>query len=106
MAMNEFLALAAALAAGLLLGAIFFGGLWWTVVRGVSSRRPALWFIGSKLLRMVIVLGGFYLVGGDNWERWLACLVGFVLARVAVWRLTRPRGQDGPVPAPEARYAP
>jgi F1F0 ATPase subunit 2 len=97
--MNDLVALAAALTAGLTLGVIFFAGLWWTVIRGVSSSRPALWFICSKLLRMAIVLGGFYLVGGDRWERWLACLLGFGLARVVVWRLTRP-------PAPEARYAP
>jgi hypothetical protein len=29
--MTEFLILAVASAAGLLLGAVFFGGLWWTV---------------------------------------------------------------------------
>ena len=42
--MRELLLLAAASAAGLLLGAIFFGGLWFTVRKGVSSQRPALWF--------------------------------------------------------------
>ena len=61
--MNEFLALAPALAAGVLLGAFFFGGLWWTVRKGVSSERPALWFFGSLLLRMSITLAGFYFVG-------------------------------------------
>ena len=40
--MNEWLTLALAWMAGLLLGAIFFGGLWWTVRLGVASRRPAL----------------------------------------------------------------
>ena len=45
--MNELLSLAVALAAGLLLGALFFGGLWWTVIRGSSSAHPALWFFGS-----------------------------------------------------------
>jgi len=42
--MNELLTLALALVTGLLLGAIFFGGLWWTVRKGVSSKQPALWF--------------------------------------------------------------
>jgi F1F0 ATPase subunit 2 len=45
--MNEFSILAVALAAGLLLGAVFFGGLWWTVRKGVSSKRPALGFPGA-----------------------------------------------------------
>ena len=42
--MNESLTLALAWVAGVLLGAIFFGGLWWTVRKGVSSQQPALWF--------------------------------------------------------------
>jgi F1F0 ATPase subunit 2 len=104
--MSEAAPLLAATLAGSLLGAIFFGGLWWTVARGVSSPRPALWFIGSKLLRMAIVLGGFYLIGGDRWERWLACLLGFILARIVVWRVSRPHAQDRLAPAREARYAP
>ena len=47
--MNEWLMLALTWMAGLLLGAIFFGGLWWTVRLGVASRRPALLFLGSML---------------------------------------------------------
>ena len=39
--------------AGALLGAFFFGGLWWTVQKGVTSEQPALWFLGSLLLRTV-----------------------------------------------------
>ena len=48
-----------ALADGLVLGAVFFGGLWWTVRKGVSSKQPALWFLGSLLLRTGIVAGRF-----------------------------------------------
>ena len=72
--MNEVLLLALALSAGLLLGAIFFGGLWWTVRKGVSSEQPAFWFFGSLLLRMSIALAGFYFVSGGHWERLLLCL--------------------------------
>ena len=43
--------------AGALLGAFFFGGLWWTVQKGVASERPALWFLGSLLLRTGIDSG-------------------------------------------------
>ncbi len=60
--MNETLTLVLAWVAGVVLGAIFFGGLWWTVRKGVSSKQPALWFFGSLLLRMSIVLAGFYFV--------------------------------------------
>ena len=104
--MNEFLSLALALAAGVLLGTIFFGGLWWTVRKGVSSQRPALWFFGSLLLRMSIALAGFYFVGREHWERWLLCLLGFVLARLVVRWLTRSSGRNQTAPAQEASYAP
>ena len=75
--MNETLNLILALAAGFLLGVIFFGGLWWTVQKGLSSRQPALWFLGSLLLRTSTVMVGFYFTSGNHWERLLICLLGF-----------------------------
>ena len=104
--MNEVLLLAPALAAGLLLGAFFFGGLWWTVIKGVSSPRPALWFFGSMLLRTGVTLAGFYIVGRDDWQRWVVCLLGFVLARVVVKRLTRSPVEHQGARAAETSYAP
>jgi F1F0 ATPase subunit 2 len=85
---HEPLSLVLALVTGILLGAMFFGGLWWTVQKGVSSKRPALWFFGSLLLRMSIALAGFYFVGRGHWERLLVCLLGFVIARLIVTRFT------------------
>ena len=75
--------------AGLGLGAIFFAGLWWTVLNLASSRRPALLFMGSLLLRMGLSLAGFYWVSNGHWQRLLLCLLGFVTARLIVMRLTR-----------------
>lgn len=88
--MNEPLGLALALVTGVLLGAIFFGGLWWTVQKVISSNRSALWLLVSLLLRTGIALAGFYFVADGHWERLLACLLGFVTARLIVIRLTRP----------------
>jgi F1F0 ATPase subunit 2 len=68
---------------------MFFGGLWWTVHKGVSSKRPALWFFGSLLLRTSIVLAGFYFIARGDWEKLLVCLFGFIGARVVVLRLTQ-----------------
>jgi F1F0 ATPase subunit 2 len=104
--MNETLTWALAGLAGGLLGAIFFGGLWWTVRHGVSSPRPALWFLGSGLLRMSIVLAGFYFVSGSQWKRLVACLIGFVVARAVVTWLTRPSGDIPNPTSQEARHAP
>ena len=88
--MNEASSWVLATVTGLVLGAIFFGGLWWTIRKGVASPRPALWFLGSLLLRMSIVLAGLYVVGHGHWERLLPCLLGFVIARLLVTRLTLP----------------
>ena len=74
---------------GVLLGAVFFGGLWWTVRRAVASDRVALWFFGSFFLRIVIVLAGFYLACGEDWRRWLAAALGFGFARVVIARIVR-----------------
>ena len=98
--MNESVARVLSSVAGAALGVVFFGGLWWTVRRGASSAHPALWFFGSLLLRMAIVLAGFHAVAGAHWERLLACLLGFALARLAVTRATRP-----PATAPERAAA-
>jgi F1F0 ATPase subunit 2 len=106
MVMNELLSLASALVMGALLGAMFYGGLWWTVRRGVSSKRVALWFLGSLLLRMGLALTGIYFVSGGHWQRLLLCLLGFVMARIAVTRLTQPPGETQPPQALENGHAP
>lgn len=87
--MNETLILALAWVAGGGLGAIFFGGLWWTVRACVSSKWAPLWFSGSLLLRTSLVLAGFYVVSARQGDRLLLCLLGFAMARFAVTWLTR-----------------
>lgn len=74
------------------LGIVFFAGLWWTVQRLARARRPALLLAGGLLLRMALALGGFYLAARTGWRPLLACLLGFMLARVAVAGWTRPAG--------------
>ena len=104
--MNEPLSLVSALVMGVLLGSIFYGGLWWTVRQGVSSKRAALWFLGSLLVRMGVALAGFYFAAGGHWERLLLCLLGFAMARLAVTRLTLPSGENRPPRALESSHAP
>jgi F1F0 ATPase subunit 2 len=104
--MNEPLSPATALIAGVLLGAMFLGGLWWTVRRGLSSDRVARWFLGSLLLRMGVALAGFYFVSGGHWERLLLCLLGFVMARLVATWLMRSPGENRPPQALEGSHAP
>ena len=103
--MNETLTLALAGLAGAVLGAIFFGGLWWTVRRGLSSGHPALWFLGSGLVRTSVVVAGFHFVGGGQWQRIAAALLGFIVSRFIVTVLTRPSREIQP-PQKEVRHAP
>jgi F1F0 ATPase subunit 2 len=87
--MTETLTLYLSGVGGLALGAFFFGGLWWTVRKGIASPRPALWFLGSLLVRTSVVMAGFYYIGQSNWQRLMASLAGFIVARFAVSRVTR-----------------
>ncbi|BDI32109.1 F1F0 ATPase [Capsulimonas corticalis] len=103
--MNEILLRIAAGIAGGLLGAIFFGGLWWTVRKGIASERPAFWFFGSLMTRMSIALIGFYFVSGSHWDRTLASLLGFVIARLIVSQRTKRLEANTPGAAWEARHA-
>lgn len=91
--MNEPIVLASAWITGVVLGMVFFWGLWWTVRRGLASPSPALWFFPSLIVRMAIMLGGMSLFLDEHWPRLLLYLVGFTMARFAVSWLTRPSTQ-------------
>jgi len=82
--MNDALILLLATAAGVVLGAGFFGGLWWTVRRSLASQRTASWLLVSFVLRMSIGSAGLYFVSSGRWERLVACLLGFIVARFGV----------------------
>lgn len=96
--MIETLSLLLAVATGLGLGAIFFGGLWWSVQKGMTSKWSALWFCGSWLLRTSLVVAGFLLIAQGHWERLLACLVGFIVARRIVMRQIRAADKPAELP--------
>jgi F1F0 ATPase subunit 2 len=92
--MNEVLFMGLSFIVGLLLGALFFGGLWFTVSKLATSPSPALWFIGSFFLRSAITVIGFYYVAFGDWRRLLVCLLGFIVARYAVVYFTKSRDKQ------------
>jgi F1F0 ATPase subunit 2 len=87
--MNEISNVLLPLIIGLLLGLVFFGGLWFTVKKLMLSKTPGLLMIGSFFLRIGIVMAGFYFVGLGDWKKLAACLVGFVAARFIVIHITK-----------------
>lgn len=98
--MNDSIAFILAISAGLALGALFYGGRWWTTGKAVTSERVALWLLSSLLLRIGLVTTGFYFVGGGRWERFAGCLFGFIAARAVTIALTRRlRQRYGFIPA-------
>lgn len=85
--------LAIAFLAGVGLGCVYFLGLWWTVRNLPFAHRPALLSLGSLILRMGLVLTGFYFVMDGRWEMLLACLSGFIAVRGLLVRRLGPERQ-------------
>jgi F1F0 ATPase subunit 2 len=76
---------------GALLGAVFFGGLWWTVHKGIWSKQPATWFLASLAVRTLIAVSGFWLIARGDWRRLVACLLGFIVSKMIIVHLTAAR---------------
>lgn len=87
--MNDLIDFIPALFTGIILGILFFGGLWLTVKKGLNARLPALWFVSSFILRMGVVLAGFYYVSQHSWQKMLMTLAAFLIARMIVIRITK-----------------
>ncbi len=94
--MNISLELLMAIITGLVTGVIFFGGLWWTVQRGLQSTRPAMVFLASFVVRAGLAMAGFYFAGAGDWRNFTACLAGFIAGRYLVqFRISHPARQTG-----------
>ena len=93
--MSDNFSLELAFFAGTLLGVFFFVGLWWTVQKGVNSDWPAVWFLGSLLVRTSVLLVGFLVVSQGDLIKLVACFFGFLIARfVIVTRFSQPIAKD------------
>ena len=84
--MNELFPLTGAAAAGVALGAIFYGGLWWSV-RRLCVKAEGAWLPAGFAVRTLIVLAGFVAIARRDWRDLAACLAGFLVCRIAMTRL-------------------
>ena len=80
------------LALGGAVGLFHFGGLWFTIHRLTRVRSPEVEFVLSFFLRTGISVAAFFFISGGKWERILAALAGFLLARSVMVR------RIGPIP--------
>jgi len=78
------LSISLAAAAGAALGCAFYGGLWVTVRRLVTTRHPIAITMGSFFLRTALAVAGFLWIANGRFENALACLVGFAVGRLVV----------------------
>lgn len=97
MTLEQVVPVVLACAAGLVLGLVYFGGLWLTIRQMPRSRHPVALFLASLILRSVIAVTGFFLIMGNHWERAIACLVGFMLVRLILTSHLRPDRMVPPV---------
>lgn len=88
--------IARAFALGTGLGTFYFLGLWFTVTRLTSARRPALFVAVSFLLRLNLAVGGFLLIMDGRLERLFAALFGFLVVRFVSVRLVGPSQESAP----------
>lgn len=85
---SELPSIVAAVCAGILLGGLYFGGLWWTVGRMPHVRHPLNLYFGGLIVRLAIVLVAFYgALSYFGWPQLVAALAGFVAARLLLIRL-------------------
>lgn len=72
---------------GFAVGAVFYGGLRWTVLRLPEHPHPALLVGGSFLLRSGLVIAAVLLAGQGSWLGMVAVLAGMVIARLSLMPL-------------------
>ncbi|MFC1895455.1 ATP synthase subunit I [Thermodesulfobacteriota bacterium] len=75
---------------GLLLGGLYFWGLWITVKHIVRSRKPGKTWIVSFLARTSFALFGFYLALHLDIQAFFSSLIGFFAARFLANRISKP----------------
>lgn len=73
-----------AFAGGIILGLLFFGGLYLTIQKLESVKNPALIMMLSFVVRMGILLFAFYFIAKSGYKEVLFALAGVILTRIVM----------------------
>lgn len=91
--MDTTIALVLSFAAGGVVGALFFTGLWVTVRRLPGAANPMLLMIGSAALRLGLVLPSLAFIARGSWGRLALAILGFLIMRTVLILRWRPTGE-------------
>lgn len=69
---------------GIILGILYFGGLYLTVQKINTVKTPALLMTLSLILRMGLLIGAFFYIAKSGFKDILFALVGVILARLVM----------------------
>lgn len=94
--MPDWLTLGLSFMAGLVMGYVYFLGLWLTVVHLQRAKRPVFLAATSFLIRVSIILGLLGLISAGAWQRLPLALLGFLLAREVLRKHYGNRVHTGP----------
>jgi F1F0 ATPase subunit 2 len=94
--MSAVIAVAVGLAVGVVLGLVFFGGLWWTTQRLAGSAQPGILVSVSLLVRVAVLAAGLFLLAQVGSAALLAAVLGLLVTRIGLTRLA----MNGRLPQP------
>lgn len=87
---THMLSIVLALCAGLVLGFLFFGGLWLTTRRLPSSARPYRLMLVSFAVRLTLLIAGLYWATGGDPVLVISSMIGLLAARTVAVRWCSP----------------
>jgi F1F0 ATPase subunit 2 len=90
---NEIGMLLVSALAGVVLGIIFYGGLWLTLQRLGQAKHMTALLATSLLVRSGLALGGFYLISAGRLDRLAICLATFWVTRLFFIKTLQPEKQ-------------
>lgn len=82
---------------GLVLGVIYFGGLYYSTKKFNTVKSPALFMVISFIIRMGILVLGFYYLTKTDYKNVLLGLVGVILVRyIMIFKAKEPSSKSIP----------
>lgn len=69
---------------GVILGIIFFGGLYWTIQKLTEVRQPGFLMIVSLIFRMAVLVSVLYYVSRSGYKGILYALLGMLFVRIVM----------------------